>query len=147
MRIYLDVCCLKRPFDDQSQPRIAVETAAIIATLVAAERGEHDLLRSAAHYSENAADPDPERCAAMAEWLAAGPPPQAATDAVRTRFRQCRAAGLGQMDALHLAWAVELQADVLLTTDDRFAARASRLKDTVPVRVVNPAAFAQEPRS
>lgn len=29
MKVYLDICCLKRPFDDQSQPRIAVESAAI----------------------------------------------------------------------------------------------------------------------
>jgi hypothetical protein len=30
MRIYLDVCCLNRPFDDQSQDRIRLETEAVI---------------------------------------------------------------------------------------------------------------------
>jgi hypothetical protein len=29
MKIYLDVCCLKRPFDDASEPRVAIEAAAV----------------------------------------------------------------------------------------------------------------------
>src|ERR1041384_3697660 len=29
MRIYLDVCCLNRPFDDHVQGRVAIEAAAI----------------------------------------------------------------------------------------------------------------------
>jgi hypothetical protein len=33
MRIYLDVCCLCRPFDDQSSHRIRMETEAVIAIL------------------------------------------------------------------------------------------------------------------
>ena len=28
MRLYLDICCLKRPFDDQTQPRIRMESEA-----------------------------------------------------------------------------------------------------------------------
>lgn len=33
MRVYLDICCLKRPFDDQSQPRIHLEAEAVLALL------------------------------------------------------------------------------------------------------------------
>jgi len=33
MRIYTDVCCLNRPFDDQSQDRIRIESEAILAIL------------------------------------------------------------------------------------------------------------------
>ena len=33
MRIYFDTCCLQRPLDDQTQPRIRVETEAVF-TLV-----------------------------------------------------------------------------------------------------------------
>jgi hypothetical protein len=36
MRVYLDMCCLKRPFDDQSQPRIHLESEAVLALLGAA---------------------------------------------------------------------------------------------------------------
>ena len=41
MLIYLDMCCLKRPFDDQSQPRIRLETEAVLALLTA----ESDAIR------------------------------------------------------------------------------------------------------
>jgi len=33
MKIYLDACCLNRPFDDQSQARIRVESEIIIFIL------------------------------------------------------------------------------------------------------------------
>ena len=39
MRIYLDSCCLQRPLDDQTQPRIRIETEAVLTILaLAAER-------------------------------------------------------------------------------------------------------------
>jgi len=39
-KIYLDVCCLNRPFDDQSQDRIKLEAGAIIIILFRIEREE-----------------------------------------------------------------------------------------------------------
>ncbi len=33
MGIYLDCCCLQRPFDDKSDPRVAVEAEAILVVL------------------------------------------------------------------------------------------------------------------
>jgi len=39
MRIYFDACCLSRPFDDQSQERIHLETEAIETILAYVESG------------------------------------------------------------------------------------------------------------
>jgi hypothetical protein len=33
VKIYLDVCCLNRPFDDQGQERIRIESEAVITIL------------------------------------------------------------------------------------------------------------------
>ena len=44
MLIYLDMCCLKRPFDDQSQPRIALEMEAIVTVLAMIHSGEAALV-------------------------------------------------------------------------------------------------------
>ncbi|MFO7794693.1 MAG: hypothetical protein ACQERB_00840 [Promethearchaeati archaeon] len=33
MRIYLDVCCYNRPFDDQTQEKIHLETEAVLIIL------------------------------------------------------------------------------------------------------------------
>ncbi|MDF2439948.1 MAG: hypothetical protein JWN98_932 [Abditibacteriota bacterium] len=40
MKIYLDVCCLKRPFDDQGQDRIHLESEAVLLILAHVEAGE-----------------------------------------------------------------------------------------------------------
>jgi len=31
MRVYLDLCCLKRPFDSQAHPVVRLETEAVLA--------------------------------------------------------------------------------------------------------------------
>ncbi|GAB1538778.1 hypothetical protein NUACC21_14420 [Scytonema sp. NUACC21] len=44
--IYLDVCCLNRPFDDLTQTRICLEAEAILSILQHCERGEWQLVGS-----------------------------------------------------------------------------------------------------
>ena len=46
MRIYADICTLCRPFDDQSQPRIWLETHALCVILNLIERGSVEMARS-----------------------------------------------------------------------------------------------------
>jgi hypothetical protein len=46
MKIYIDVCCLNRPFDDQTQDRIRLETEAVVLVLEHVEDGEWDLIGS-----------------------------------------------------------------------------------------------------
>ena len=46
MKIYLDVCCLNRPFDDQRQDRIRLETEAIYIILKFVELNQFALLDS-----------------------------------------------------------------------------------------------------
>ncbi len=50
----MDVCCLKRAFDDQRSPRVQLETAALIDH---AERRQIQLVRSPAHVFENDRNP------------------------------------------------------------------------------------------
>ena len=39
MKIYFDVCCINRPFDDQSQDRIHLEAEAILSILKNVDKG------------------------------------------------------------------------------------------------------------
>ncbi len=43
--IYLDVCCLNRPFDNQIQERIRLETEGIFNILAKFQSGEWQLLK------------------------------------------------------------------------------------------------------
>jgi len=58
MLIYLDVCCLNRPFDDQSQGRIHLESEAVLTVLFSCERGKWQLLNSEVIEFEISAIPD-----------------------------------------------------------------------------------------
>jgi hypothetical protein len=46
MKIYLDTCCLNRPFDDQSQNRIRLESEAIIIIMNKLHQGEWEWIGS-----------------------------------------------------------------------------------------------------
>ena len=46
MLIYLDTCSLQRPFDDQSQLRVAMESEAVLRATQLVGDGDLDLLAS-----------------------------------------------------------------------------------------------------
>jgi len=46
MKIYLDVCCLNRPFDDSTQDRIRLESEAILTILERCLQGNWSLVIS-----------------------------------------------------------------------------------------------------
>ncbi len=56
-RVYLDMCSLKRPFDDQRASRVREEATAVAAIISQAEGGQIALVRSPAHLVENDANP------------------------------------------------------------------------------------------
>jgi hypothetical protein len=53
VKLYLDLCCLNRPYDEQSQARVALESQAVVLILEKVDRGEHALCNSAALVVEN----------------------------------------------------------------------------------------------
>lgn len=60
MKIYLDACCLNRLFDDQSQPRVRLETEAIALVLEKLSQGEWDWVGSEILLYEINQNPDLE---------------------------------------------------------------------------------------
>ena len=142
--VYFDICCLKRPFDDQAQPRIALETAAVLALLDAVADGELTAVRSVVHALENARNPDRRRAAYVASWLSNLNPLEVTPPSVVEQVHRLEAAGLHLMDAFHVAWAEHLQADALITTDDHLLSWAGQHDEIANVRVVDPLAFVRE---
>ena len=58
MKLYLDLCVYNRPFDNQHQERIALETSAFIYILEKVEKGEYELIVSEALVYENSKNPN-----------------------------------------------------------------------------------------
>lgn len=61
MKIYLDVCCLNRPFDDQTQDRIHLEAEAILSILNHSQRADWRVIGSDAIDYEISKIPDPDK--------------------------------------------------------------------------------------
>lgn len=143
MRVYLDMCCLKRPFDDQAQPRIHLESEAVLTLLSAPpEKVEH--LRSAALDLENDQNPVVLRAAKVGRWLQSLPLVDLPDALMEPRTVELMNLGFKNFDAFHVACAELGGAEVFCTCDDRLLAAAARHANDLKVRVLNPIRLAQE---
>lgn len=137
--MYLDVCCLKRPFDDQSQPRVRLEAEAVLTILALAKV---QFVRSPAYDLENNQNPIPWRAGLVRQWLRELQMETLVAHSLQERTAALIALGFGGFDALHVAAAELAGADVFVTTDDRLMTLAK--KGTTTVRVTDPVSLARE---
>lgn len=138
MKVYLDTCSLNRPFDDQTQPRIRLEAEAVLWVLKQVDLGQFILCDSDVLRFENHNNPDLSKQAKVEELLNRGQEYAKITGRIEERARQLARQGMQPLDALHVASAESLKADVLLTCDDRFIRAARRLAREIQVKVLNP---------
>jgi predicted nucleic acid-binding protein len=124
--IYLDVCALSRPFDDQTQARIRLETEAVELILSRVRQGDVQLIVSAAHAVEIAAIEDAEERAALERLVKElGHRPRLQLHLARQRAERLTQMKIGPADAAHLALAEQSEAD-FVTVDDRLLKQAQR---------------------
>ena len=142
MRLYIDLSCFNRPFDDQAQERIRLETEAVLIILTRLLDGKDTLLWSWALSFENDKHPKADRREEIGLWEARSEKVIPASAAVEERALQFGRIGIRALDAVHLASAEAGGADILLTCDDTFVKRASRLE--LSLRVLNPVAYLSE---
>ena len=142
--VYLDLCCLNRPFDDQHQPRVRLEAEAILGLIELARHGELRWIGSDILDLESSRNPDIERRRRVETLLRCATFKVAAGKRERQRGRELQTVGFAAFDALHLACAESAGAGVLLTTDDRLRARAVRENARLAVQVENPAKWYSE---
>ena len=119
VRIYLDNCCLNRPFDDQRQLRVSLETQAklFIQSLVVKE--DIELLWSYMLELENRKNPFANKRLSIASFSSHAVDFVKRSDSVSKKADRFEAQGLKAADAIHLACAGEGGADFLITTDDK----------------------------
>ena len=144
LRIYLDVCCLNRPFDDQRQDRIRLEAEAVLLILGRCEAGAWQWLSSAVVEEEVNNTPSRERRARVRQMLSGADGTIALTDVAIARAQALKAMGFRTYDALHLACAEQATVDIFLTTDDRVLRIATRHPAQLQVHVANPLAWLLE---
>ena len=141
-KLYLDMNIYNRPFDDQSQVRIRLETVAIHGVLKAVKENKFMLLWSFMLDFENSMNPfeDIRTEIEMASSLATVTV-GAADDILRIAMDYERS-GIKPRDAIHLACALKGKAEFFITCDDRLIKKAGLMKDNIIA--MNPVDFVRE---
>lgn len=133
-----------RCFDDQSQVRVRVETAAIEGIFALAEEGELSLIWSFMLEYENSLNPHEHRREG-AELLSRlctdtiGPSPEI----TKLARKIMKGSKVKPRDALHLACAETARCDYFVTCDDTLIATLKRKRSMLKLKVkpVNPVEF------
>jgi hypothetical protein len=140
--LYLDVCTLCRPFDDQSLLRIRLETDSYYLILQAIQDGDYGLLVSPVHLLEvDAIQNLVERNEIKAALGQQGTSCDGDRRSIRHRAEELAEQGMGLADAAHVAFA-EVCADYFISCDDRLLKQCRRLG--APIKVMTPVAFCEQ---
>jgi hypothetical protein len=142
--IYLDMCCFKRPFDDQRQPRIRREAEAVSTLIEQAERVRVALVRSPALLLENDANPREDRRLAAALWIDRATVEVAHSPEVERRAMELSALGFAPLDSLHVSYAEAAGARALLTCDDELVGLGRQHAGLLRTVIRNPVDYEQE---
>lgn len=136
--IYLDTCCLSRPFDKQTQSRILRETQAIIQILDYFHERHWYWISSTVLVDEVNRTLNLGQRNQIRRWLARAHQTVSVGKTEISRANQLEVLGFKELDALHLACAESSDADIFLTTDDAILSRVKRNSSRVHLSVENP---------
>lgn len=134
MKIYMDTCCYNRPFDDQMQDKIHVESEAIMAILYRCEGEIWDLIGSEVLKYELSNNPDEVKKTKAQTLYKIAQGSILVNDDIENRALEFEKFGLKALDSLHLACAEYSQADVILTVDIGFIKGTERSNSKIKVQ-------------
>jgi predicted nucleic acid-binding protein len=138
MKIYLDACCLNRPFDDQSQNRIRLEAEAIVIIMNRMHNKEWEWIGSDVLVAELENTPNIEKRNYLSELSECVHTNVTLTENEIIRADELENIGFKSFDAMHIACAESADADVFLTTDDKLLKNAQREKGNLSIKAANP---------
>lgn len=128
MKIYLDNCCYNRPFDDQSQERVYLESEAILSILKRGELHEFEIIGSPIIRMEMGKIRDEDKKIKVQNIYHIVHEEFPITESVKARSAEIMALSKIQLlDSFHIAASESANADVLLTTDDKMEKMAAKL--------------------
>lgn len=137
-KVYLDNCCFNRPFDDQSQIRVRLETEAKLFIQHKIKANELYLVWSYILDYENSENPFQIRQLAIAKWKHSSTIVVSESDEILSLANRLSKKSFKAKDSLHIACAIQGDSDYFLTTDDKILNKKSLIQD---VDIINPMDF------
>ena len=141
MRVYLDNCCYNRPFDDQTQPSVRLETEAKLLIQALMRSGAVEYVWSFELRFESSQNPDRQRKRSISAWATGAVADVAPSLGIRERAKELMALGVKAADAIHLACAESAECDWFFTVDRGILKKVHELGK---MRVANPVEFVLE---
>lgn len=141
MRVYLDNCCFNRPFDNQSQLRIKLETEAKTRIQEYILAKEVRLVWSYILEYENNMNPFEERRNSIGKWKDYSETDVNENNEITHRAGQLVNIGLRSKDSLHISCAVHADCDYFLTTDDKILNKSHLVEE---IKITDPIDFIRE---
>ncbi len=141
MRIYLDNCCYNRPFDDQNQLSVRLETEAKLALQYMMRLGILEYAWSDELVSEAMKCPFAKRKEKILPWCEGAAVFVEITQEVEQQAALFMKQGIKTADALHLACALAANCDWFFTVDRGILNKFRRIGN---MRVANPIEYIQE---
>jgi len=136
LRIYLDACSYNRPFDDQSQIKVRLETEAKLYIQSGIHERKYSLVWSYILDMENNENPYEEKRNAIAPWKDIADIYCPSSDEIVSAGREIMRHGIKPKDALHIACAIKCGCDYFITTD-----KALLSKNIANIQIANPIDF------
>lgn len=139
MRIYLDNCCFNRPFDDQSQLKISLETQAKLYVQDQIKQGHYDLVWSYIMDYETSKNPFQDRKSAILPWRRIAVEIITENEKIISYAESLYEQNIKTFDALHISCAIYGRCDYFITTDKKL------LNTLVPeIQIISPIQFIEE---
>jgi len=142
MKLYLDVCCLNRPFDDLTQDRIQFESDAVLTIISRCQSGKWTLVSSEVIDLELNKTHNNEKLKKILMLLSVANEKLILNETAIYRSIELQKKGIKPMDSLHLAVSETSTIDVFLTTDDALLRMASKMN--LNIIVANPVTWLME---
>ena len=139
LKIYLDNCCYNRPFDNQTQMKIRLETEAKLYIQASVRDGKHWLCWSFMLDYENDKNPHREKRNIIAPWKDVAVDFCPPSETILSTGKHIMKLGVKNEDALHIACAIEKNCDFFITTDMKLANKIIK-----EIRITNPIDFIRE---
>ena len=138
INLYLDNCCFNRPYDDQSQLVIKLETEAKIAIQERIKNGLYLLHWSYILDFENSNNPFIERKTEIKKWKELSVSDIGETDTIIDRMNKLCTLGIKTLDSLHISCSIEQNCSYFLTVDKGILKKAQYIKE---IKVLSPIEF------
>jgi len=141
MKIYLDNCCYNRPFDDQKQIKIQLETIAKLHIQNQIKIGIYNLVWSYILDFENKNNPYEDKKFQIAEWrfIAKENIFEENEEIILTAEKLQAEKNIKTYDALHIACAIFAKCDYFITVDKKLL--NTQIEE---IKIISPINFLQE---